>query len=163
MAVKEAARVSSGGGYIDLRELAGETKSKSPDDGTLAIFRIVEFEDPEKTDYGWDMPVVADVAVIDCAHDDEQSGKVWRSQRIRFSPVWVLRGHARPDAKVKLRDLPEPVNEVGDEIITRIQRKGQGEGFPVLQVPSKADKAAALAWRDDNGGDDWGSDGDDPF
>jgi hypothetical protein len=167
MPIKEATRVGGGAGYVDLQALAGEAKSTSPDDGTIAIFRIVSFDDddPQPGEYGWDMPVTADVLVVESEPDPEQDGRVWLRQRIRFAPVYVLRGHAKPDAKVRLRDLPKPVNEVGDEIITRIQRKGSGKGFVALQVPSKEDKRKALALRESLGGDSWGLDGEDdaPF
>lgn len=166
MAIKEATRVGGGAGYVDLKALAGE-KAKSPDDGTVAIFRIVSFDDddPQRGEYGWDMPVTADVLIVDCEHDPDQNGRVWLRQHIRFAPVFVLRGHAKPEKDVKLRDLPKPENEVGDEIITRIQLKGGGNGFVALQVPSRADKAKALALREELGGDDWGvgEDGDAPF
>lgn len=164
MAIKDAERVGGGGGFIDLKALAGE-KAKTPDDGTIAIFRIVAWddEDPKNGDYGWDMPVTADVLVVDCAHNEEENGKVWMRQNIRFAPVYVLRGHAKPEKTVKLRDLPKPENDLGDEIITRIQLKGSGNEFVALQVPSKADKAAAMEARETAGGDDWGAQGDDLF
>lgn len=170
MPIKDATRVGGGSGFVPLKDLGrGEDGglAKSPDDGAIAIFRITAFddEDPVKGKFGWDMPVTCDVVVVEAANDpDEHDGRVWLRQNIRFAPTYVLRGHAKPDEKVKLKDLPEPENEIGDEIITRIQLKGSGEGFVALQVPSKADKAKAMAWREANGGDDWGqADGEDLF
>lgn len=173
MAVKEAQRVG-GGSYAPLKELGrkqhgkdrGEFASKH-DDGTLAVFRIVDLEDedcpPTKNDKGWDCPLIADVLVIHQDEEGEVTGnEVFLRQRIRFAPVWVLRNQKKPDSKVKLREIPDPDNEVGDEVICRIHtKKGGEEGWTALQTPTADDKKKALAVRKELGGDDWGDAGDD--
>lgn len=166
MAIKEASR-SAESGYIDLRDLAGDY-AKTPDDGSIAIFRIVALEDVERGDYStWDMPVTADVLIVECEHNDELNGKIYTAQLIRFAAANQLRGHAGQPLTLKVKELPESVNVPGDEIIARVQlKKGKSpNGFVAINPPSKADKAAALKLRDKLGGDDWGQDADDapPF
>lgn len=170
MAVKEAERVS-GGAFFNLKAAAG---AKVGDPGTLCVFRIVDWENEDypvvnEGKYGWTMPFVYDVIEIPVDEDGEQDGEptVWLRQDMRFgqTPMWVLRGHARPKTDLKRRELPEPANEVGDEIIGRLILKGstKGEPYPVLNKPSKDEKALALKVRDELGGDNWGDDGEAPF
>lgn len=165
MPIKEAERVS-GGTFFNVKAAASE-----PAGGTLCVFRIVDWENEEypplNEDYGWTMPFVYDVIAIPLDEDGEHGEPtVWLRQDMRFgqNPMWVLRGHARPDVKVKRRDLPAPVNEVGDEIIGRLVLRTRGKGadaksFPVLNKASKDEKALALKVRDELGGDGWGGDG----
>lgn len=171
MPIKEAERVS-GGTFFNVKAAASE-----PAGGTLCVFRIVDWENEEfpplNEDYGWTMPFVYDVIAIALDEDGEQDGEpvVYLRQDMRFgqNPMWVLRGHSRPDTKVKRRELPAPVNEVGDEIIGHLVTRSRGKGadaksFPVLNKATGAQKALALKVRDALGGDDWGQDeGDAPF
>jgi hypothetical protein len=167
MAIREAEKIG-GSTFFNVKAAASE-----PAGGTLCVFRIVDWENEEypplNEDYGWTMPFVYDVIAIPLDEDGEQDGEpvVWLRQDMRFgqNPMWVLRGHSRPEQKVKRRELPAPVNEVGDEIIGRLVTRERGKGadaksFPVLNKASKDEKALALKVRESLGGDAWGQDGD---
>lgn len=172
MPVKEAKRVS-GGTFCNLKALAGET---TDDYGVLVCFRIVDWEDEDepysKGDYGWNMPFIYDAIVIHVEQDEDTGAisrgdvEVFARQSMKYgnNPMWVLRGHERPDAKLKRSELPRPEDEPGAETIGRIRLRGSKKPFIVLNAPSAAEKKIIMEVREELGGEEWGATaGDDPF
>lgn len=129
MALKSA--VKTGGDFLDLKELTA-------DGPILAVFRIQEYLDPEKGDFGWLLPVIADVFIV----DGDQAGEVHLGEKIIGAPTSALRGVRNPDARKNERPQP-PETEIGDEIATRLTLKlpGKPNQFVVGDVPSKTEMA----------------------
>ena len=131
MALKDAVKV--GGDYLDLVDLA--------EDGPVTvIFRLKEFLPEERGDFGPLVPVIADAVIC----SGPRKGEVWLAEKFFGAPTSTLRGVRNPT-----REKPEvipPENEVGDEIITRVEaiKKGKQPTFAGLNVPSDADKREAL-------------------
>jgi hypothetical protein len=153
MAPKSGTKVA-GGGYLDFAEL-------TEDGPIVCVFHLVEFCDPEPGDYGLKVPVIADVLIC----DGDRAGEVCPGENIFGAPTGPLRGVKNPKKGDKIRDILDPVNELGDEITFRvdyIEKKG-GQGFVALDPPSRSDTKtadeayAALAERFalDNGDVDW--------
>lgn len=141
MALKMATR--TGGDYLNLTNLA---KDGGP---FLAVFRIVEFHPAAPGDYGYPIvPVIADVLIC----SGPAKGEVHLAERIFGAPTSTLRGVKNPT-----KDHPEalpPVNEVGDEIVVRVEyveRKGS-QPFAGLNVPSDVEfEAVAKVHADGKG------------
>lgn len=132
MAIKKAVRL--GGDFLDLKELAaGEP--------VLVLFRIKEFREVEKASGfdGYTFPVVADALIC----SGPRKGEVYQGERFIGAITSILRGvkNARKDKGES--PLP-PVNEVGDEIVARVEvlNPGRNNAAAVGNVPSDADMAA---------------------
>jgi hypothetical protein len=130
MALKSA--VKTGGDFLDLKELAA-------DGPVLAVFRIREFQMPEKGEFGYLLPVVADVFIV----DGDQAGELHPNEKQIGAITSALRGVRNPNA-AKGEQPQAPVNEVGDEIAVRIALKnaGKNNAFVVGDEPSKTEMAA---------------------
>lgn len=168
MAIREAERVS-GGTFCNLKALAGE----DPEDyGVLVCIRVVEWEDEDepasKGEYGWNMPFIYD-AIIVHVEEDADSGELRQAkvetylrQSMKYgnNPMWVIRGHERPDAKTKRSELPKPADEVGTETIGRVRWKDGKRPYIVMNKPSARERKIILDAREELGGDAWGGEAD---
>lgn len=127
-----------GGGFFDLKELAA-------DKPTLVLFRVKEFHPVEKATgfEGWNFPVMADALVC----DGPRKGEVHLEERFIGAITSTLRG-VQNARKHKGETPQEPVNEVGDLILARVDvmNKGQNNAAAVGNVPSDADGEAAEAF-----------------
>lgn len=134
MVLKRGQRVS-GGGFLDLRELAAEKP-------VLCIFRIREFQSPTPaTGFdGTNVPVVADVLVC----DGPRKGEVHLGEQIIGAFTAALRGVPNPKKDRGIGVLP-PENAVGDELVLRVDviNRGKANAGAVGNEPSDADYAAA--------------------
>lgn len=143
MALKRGQRIGSGG-FLDLRELAA-------DGPVLCIFRIVEFEAPEKaTGFdGTNVPVVADVLIC----DGPRKGEVHLGERFLGAITAALRGVPNPKKDKGIGVLP-PETAVGDELVFRVDviNRGKPNAGAVGNAPSDADYAAAEVMHADGKG-----------
>ena len=134
MALKRGQRIG-GGGFLDLRELAA-------DKPVLCIFRIREFEAAEKASGfdGVNVPVIADVLIC----DGPRKGEVHLGERFIGAITAPLRGVPNPKKDKGIGVIP-PENEVGDELVLRVDviNKGKPNAGAVGNEPSDADYAAA--------------------
>ena len=132
MALQKAKR--TGGGFLDLRELAA-------DGPVLAVFRIVEFQAPEKASGfdGVNLPVVADVLIC----DGPRKGEVHLGERFIGAITSTLRGVRNPRTAKGEQPQP-PETAVGDEIVTRIKvlHPGNANAGAVGDEPSDTEMAA---------------------
>lgn len=135
--------IKTGGDYLDLKDLT----AGGP---VLCIFRIREFQEAEKGKHGYLLPVIADVFVV----DGEQANEVHLSEKFIGAITNALRGVRNPNHQKGERPQP-PVNEVGDEIVTRVSLKNPGENnsFVVGDEPSATEMAAAGKAYEAAGGD----------
>lgn len=111
MALKRAVR--TGGDFLDLKQLVRDSGGEC-----LAIFKIVEFQASEKATgfEGLNLPVIADVLIC----SGPRSGEVHLGERFIGAITSALRGVRNP--KVAKGEVEQaPVNEVGDEIVTRLK------------------------------------------
>lgn len=133
MALKSA--VKTGGDFLDMKALTA-------DGPVLVIARIREFHDPEKGDFGYLLPTVADFFIV----DGEQAGEVHLNEKVIGAVTSALRGVRNPNVQKGERPQP-PVNEVGDEIVMRLTLKlpGKSNSFVVGDEPSATELAAATA------------------
>lgn len=133
MALQRATRVN-GGGFLDLRELAREKP-------VVAVFRIREFETPERGDYGYILGVISDVLVC----SGPSAGAVHLGERFIGAVTSTLRGVPNPDPKDKGARPQPPEVAVGAELVARVEVKNKGKQneYTVLNEPSDADYAAA--------------------
>lgn len=139
MALQRATK--TGGAFLDLKELAA-------DGPVLVVFRIREFQTPEKGDFGHLCPVVADVLVC----SGPNTGQVHLGERFIGGITSTLRGVRNP----KPGEQPQPPsNTVGAEIATRIKvlNPGKANAGAVGDEPSDAEFAAIEAVY--NGGAGW--------
>lgn len=132
MALQRAKR--TGGGFLDLKELA-------TDGPVLAVFRIVEFQAPEKaTGFdGVNLPVIADVLIC----SGPRSGEVHLGERFIGAITSTLRGVRNP--KTTKGEQPQPPEtKVGDEIVARIKvlNAGKSNAGAVGDEPSDAEMTA---------------------
>jgi hypothetical protein len=129
MALQRAKR--TGGGFLDLKELAA-------DGPVLAVFRVCEFQAPEKNDFGgYNLPVIADVLIC----SGSTAGQVHLGERLIGAITATLRGVPNP----KAGEQPSaPVTEVGAEIVGRIKVvvRGKNPPFAGIDEPSDAEMAA---------------------
>jgi hypothetical protein len=143
MALKRGQRIG-GGGFLDLRELAA-------DGPVLCVFHIREFEAAEKaTGFdGTNVPVIADVLIC----DGPRKGQVHRGEKFLGAITAALRGVPNPKKDKGIGVLP-PENEVGDEIVLRVDviNKGKANAGAVGNEPSDADCEAADALYEGMGG-----------
>lgn len=150
MPLKRAVR--TGGDFLDLKQLVRDSKGQC-----LAIFKIVEFQDVEKSSGfdGWTLPVIADVVVC----SGPRKGEVHRGERFIGAITSALRGVRNPNAK-KGEDPQDPTNEVGDEIVCRLEviNPDKPNGFVVGNEPSEAECDAVEDFYDD--GKVWATDDD---
>lgn len=111
MALKRAVR--TGGDFLDLKQLVRDSNGEC-----LAIFRIKEFQASEKATgfEGLNLPVIADVLVC----SGPRSGEVHLGERFIGAITSALRGVRNPKV-AKGETEQAPVNEVGDEIVTRLK------------------------------------------
>lgn len=134
MALKRGQRIG-GGGFLDLRELAA-------DKPVLCIFRIREFEAAEKASGfdGTNVPVIADVLIC----DGPRKGEVHRGERFIGAITAALRGVPNPKKDKGIGVIP-PENEVGDELVLRVDviNRGKANAGAVGNEPSDADYALA--------------------
>ncbi len=134
MALKRGQRIG-GGGFLDLRELAA-------DKPVLCIFRIREFEAAEKASGfdGTNVPVIADVLIC----DGPRKGEVHLGERFIGAITAPLRGVPNPKKDKGIGVIP-PENEVGDELVLRVDviNKGKANAGAVGNEPSDADYAVA--------------------
>jgi hypothetical protein len=135
--------IPTGGDYLDLRALT--------DDGpVLVIVRIREFHEPEKGEFGYLLPVVADVAIVDGPRKDE----VHPAEKFIGAITSALRGVRNPNAAKGERPQP-PETAVGDEFGLRLSQKNAGKpnAYAVGDVPSATEDAAIEKFYADHGGD----------
>lgn len=133
MAPKDGAKVG-GGGYLDFAEL-------TEDGPIVCVFAIREFHDPEPGDYGLKVPVTADVLIC----DGDRAGEVVLGENFFGAPTGPLRGVKNPKKGDKIRDVADPVNDIGDELtftVKYVERAGT-QSFVALDPPSKADSKMA--------------------
>lgn len=146
MAIKKAQRF--GGDFLDLKELA----QNQP---VLVLFRIKEFKEVEAASGfdGYAFPVIADALIC----SGPRKGEVHQGERFIGAITSILRGvqNARKDKGQKPQP---PVNEVGEEIVARIEvlNPGRNNAAAVGNVPSDADMAAVEEFYGD-GVAIWGS------
>lgn len=133
---------STGGDFLDLREVA-------QDGPVLAIARIGEFQDPEKGDFGWLLPVIADWFIV----DGDRAGQVHLAERNIGGITSALRGVRNPNAQKNERPST-PVNSVGDELVIRLTLKnaGKANSFVVGDKPSDSEYTAAGKAYEEAGG-----------
>lgn len=131
----------------------------------LVCIRVVDWEDEDepasKGEYGWNMPFIYD-AIIVHVEEDEDSGEIRKgkvetylrqSMKYGNNPMWVIRGHERPDTKMKRSELPKPADEVGTETIGRIRWKDGKRPYIVMNKPSAKERKIILDAREELGGD----------
>jgi hypothetical protein len=139
MPPKKAERLA--GGFFDLKELA-------IDEPILVLFRIGEFHEVEKASgfEGWTFPVIADAVVC----SGPRKGEVHLGERFIGAITSILRGVQ--NARKNKGEAPQPpVNEVGDEIVARIEvmNKGKSNAAAVGNVPSDVEFDAVLKFYGD--------------
>ncbi len=141
MALKKATR--TGGGFLDLKELAR-------DEPVLCVFRIVEFHEPEKADFGYILPVIADVLIA----SGPSAGEVHPAERFIGAITCTLRGVSNPNHQKGERPSA-PVEEVGAELCVRVGVKNAGKpnAFAVGDVTSDAEDVAIGKVYDSLGGE----------
>lgn len=140
--IKAAARL--GGDFLDLKALVKE--SGAP---VLVLFRIQDFKAVESATgfEGWNFPVFADALIC----SGPRKGEIRKGERFIGAITSVLRGvkNARKDKGEKPQ---EPVNDVGDLILARIEllNEGRNNEAAVGNVPSDADVSAIEGWYEDS-------------
>lgn len=132
MALQRATKTS--GGFLDLKELA-------VDGPILCVFRVVDFQEPEKaTGFdGINLPVIADVLIC----SGPRTGEVHLGERFIGAITSTLRGVRNPKANKGEQPQP-PTTHVGAEIVARVKvlNAGKSNAGAVGDEPSDAEFAA---------------------
>jgi len=136
MALKRAER--TGGGFVDLKDVVRSNDGKP----VTAVFGIREFLEPEKGDFGYLLPVIADLLIV----DGEQAGTTILGQRWQGAITSALRGVANPN-KDKGERPSAPVTEVGDDIACVLVAKNAGKNneYVVGNEPTESQMDAIMA------------------
>lgn len=138
MALQRGIKVA--GDYFDVGLYAKENGR------SLMVFRIVSFEPPEPGDFGYKLPVVADVLVC----DGPEMGAVYLGERHFGAPSGPLRGVKNPK-RDEHPPFPAPVHKVGAELVYAVEyvdKKG-AQAFVALNEPSIAEmKTVSAFYRD---------------
>lgn len=132
MALQRATKTS--GGFLDLKELAA-------DGPILCVFRVVEFQEPEKaTGFdGINLPVIADVLVC----SGSRTGEVHLGERFIGAITSTLRGVRNPKSNKGEQPQP-PTTHVGAEIVARVKvlNPGKANAGAVGDEPSDTEFGA---------------------
>lgn len=126
--------IKTGGSFLDLKELAA-------DGPVLCVFRVREFQAPEKaTGFdGINLPVIADVLIC----DGPNTGQVHLGERFIGAITSTLRGVRNPRTAKGEQPQP-PTTQVGAEIVARVKvlNAGKANAGAVGDEPSDAEFAA---------------------
>lgn len=142
MAPKSATR--TGGDFLDFRMLCDDAE----DGVVLVMCRIREFHEAESGDFGPILPVTTDVLICSGA----QAGELHPDEKIIGAPTSTLRGVKNGK---KMSEVRDPVNEIGDELMIRVEliQRGKGQPFVAFNVPSQAEEKAMLEIYEAKGGE----------
>lgn len=136
MALKRAER--TGGGFVDLKDILAANDDKP----VTAVFGIREFVEPFKGDFGYLLPVVADLLIV----DGPQAGTVILGQRWQGAITSTLRGVANPN-KDKGERPSAPVEEIDADVATVLVLKnaGKANAYVVGNEPTESQMDAVAA------------------